>query len=196
MTGPGDTDKMRILQIPIFASKSHADALFPPASNTNPLTQLGALNELYTRVMTLAGVGTTDSPAPTSSNAGGPPQQGEGYNVFGTLKLVFNDATGVFTAGTATTGKTFNTLVDEALLQVNEHRSYFGSFFGRLEHNVANLSALTENLSAALSRVQDTDYGAETSALTRVQILQQAATAMLAQANAMPNVVLGLLKSQ
>jgi flagellin len=93
-------------------------------------------------------------------------------------------------------GKSFNELVDEALLQINEHRSYFGAFFGRLEHNVANLSALTENLSAALSRVQDTDYGMETSSLTRVQILQQAATAMLAQANAMPNVVLGLLKSQ
>jgi flagellin len=195
MTGPGDNDKMQILQIPIFASKTHAANLFTSASATNPLTQLGALNELYTRVMTLAGVGTTGSPAPTSTNAGGPPDQGEGYNVFGTLKLVFNDATGVFTANT-TTGKTFNTLVDEALLQINEHRSYFGSFFGRLEHNVANLSALTENLSAALSRVQDTDYGAETSALTRVQILQQAATAMLAQANAMPNVVLGLLKSQ
>jgi flagellin len=194
MTGPGDNDKMQILQIPIFASKSHAAALFASASATNPLTQLGALNELYTRVMTLAGVGATGSPAPTSTAAGGPPKQGEGYNVFGTLKLLFNDATGVFSASSS--GKTFNTLVDEALLQVNEHRSYFGSFFGRLEHNVANLSALTENLSAALSRVQDTDYGAETSALTRVQILQQAATAMLAQANAMPNVVLGLLKSQ
>ncbi|NDA71773.1 MAG: flagellin FliC, partial [Betaproteobacteria bacterium] len=47
---------------------------------------------------------------------------------------------------------------------------------------------------AALSRVQDADYGAETATLTKVQILQQAATAMLAQANAMPNVILGLLK--
>jgi len=89
-----------------------------------------------------------------------------------------------------------NELVDEAILQVNAHRSYFGAFYGRLEHNIANLSAQTENLTAALSRVQDTDYGAETSALTRVQILQQAATAMLAQANAMPNVILGLLRQQ
>jgi flagellin len=87
-----------------------------------------------------------------------------------------------------------NDLVDKAILQINAHRSYFGAFYGRLEHNVANLSAITENLTAALSRVQDTDYGQETANLTRVQILQQAATAMLAQANAMPNVVLGLLK--
>jgi flagellin len=89
-----------------------------------------------------------------------------------------------------------NELVDKAVLQINAHRSYFGAFYGRLEHNVANLSAITENLNAALSRVQDTDYGQETANLTRVQILQQAATAMLAQANAMPNVVLGLLRQQ
>jgi len=91
--------------------------------------------------------------------------------------------------------KSLNDLIDDALMQINSHRSYFGAFYGRFEHNIANLSAQTENLSAALSRVQDADYGAETATLTKVQILQQAATAMLAQANAMPNVILGLLKS-
>jgi len=89
-----------------------------------------------------------------------------------------------------------NALVDDAILQINAHRSYFGAYAGRLEHNVSNLAAQNENLTAALSRVQDTDYGAETANLTRVQILQQAATAMLAQANAMPNVILGLLRQQ
>jgi len=99
---------------------------------------------------------------------------------------------------TAVSARNFslNDLVDEAILQINAHRSYFGAYAGRLEHNVANLAAQTENLTAALSRVQDTDYGAETANLTRVQILQQAATAMLAQANAMPNVILGLLRQQ
>ena len=91
--------------------------------------------------------------------------------------------------------KSLNELIDDSLMQINSHRSYFGAFYGRFEHNIANLSAQTENLSAALSRVQDADYGAETATLTKVQILQQAATAMLAQANAMPNVILGLLKS-
>jgi flagellin len=159
--------------------------------NSLPIAELGALNELYTRIMTLA------DPAITDVNKGGAPSQGGGYNAFGTLKLVVNDVTGeVSTPTEDQVGHTLNELVDRALLQINEHRSYFGAFFGRLEHNVSNLSALTENLSAALSRVQDTDYGMETSSLTRVQILQQAATAMLAQANAMPNVVLGLLKSQ
>jgi flagellin len=190
MTGPGDEDKMEILQIPIFASRAHAVKLFSAtgiSSGSLPISELGALNELYTRIMTLAD-------QTKKGEAGGPPIQGNGYNVFGKDRVVVDSITGAVTS--SATGETFNELVDRALLQINEHRSYFGAFFGRLEHNVANLSALTENLTAALSRVQDTDYGMETSALTRVQILQQAATAMLAQANAMPNVVLGLLKSQ
>lgn len=188
MTGPGDEDKMRILQIPIFATKDHARELFDNAGTPVPVQQLGALNELYTRIMALA-----DQSNAGDIDNGGPPVQGQGYNAFGTIRL---SVSGSSISKDDVSGETFNQLVDRALLQVNEHRSYFGAFFGRLEHNVANLSALTENLSAALSRVQDTDYGAETSSLTRVQILQQAATAMLAQANAMPNVVLGLLKSQ
>ena len=196
MTGPGDEDKMRILQIPIFATASHAKAIFSVNGQDVPVGEIGALNELYTRIMRLAGAGTTRTSSSTIAS-GFAPQQGQGFNAFGTVALRVSG--GELWLASQTEGRpveTFNELVDRALIQINEHRSYFGAFFGRLEHNVANLSALTENLSAALSRVQDTDYGAETSALTRVQILQQAATAMLAQANAMPNVVLGLLKSQ
>jgi len=196
MTGPGDDDKMKILQIPIFASKVHAQQLFSAADTSLPISNIGALNDLYTRIMTLA-----QPASAVGAMSGGPPIQGGGYNAFGTDRFKVSGSRlelMTVSAGdpTADDYLTFNQLIDNALLQINEHRSYFGAFFGRLEHNVANLSALTENLSAALSRVQDTDYGMETSALTRVQILQQAATAMLAQANAMPNVVLGLLKSQ
>jgi len=90
--------------------------------------------------------------------------------------------------------KSLNDLVDDAMLQINAHRSYFGAYLGRMEHNIANLAAQSENLSAASSRIRDADYGFETAQLTKIQILQQAATAMLAQANAMPNVVLGLLR--
>jgi flagellin len=198
MTGPGDEDKMKILQIPIFAAASHGRAIFETNEMPLPIGELGALNELYTRIMRIAGAGASADENSTIAS-GFAPQQGQGYNAFGTVKLYVSG--GVFyneesSGADPSRLETFNELVDRALVQINEHRSYFGAFFGRLGHNVANLSALTENLSAALSRVQDTDYGAETSALTRVQILQQAATAMLAQANAMPNVVLGLLKSQ
>ena len=64
----------------------------------------------------------------------------------------------------------------------------------RFEATIANLQINSENLSAARSRIRDTDFAAETAALTRGQILQQAGTAMLAQANALPNQVLSLLQ--
>ena len=59
---------------------------------------------------------------------------------------------------------------------------------------MANLQTTSENLTAARSRIQDADFAAETGALTRSQILQQAGVAMLAQANALPNQVLTLLR--
>jgi flagellin len=64
----------------------------------------------------------------------------------------------------------------------------------QLSYAVNNVTELSGNLSAARSRVMDTDYASETATLTKGQILQQAATAMLAQANQMPNVILTLLK--
>jgi flagellin len=63
-----------------------------------------------------------------------------------------------------------------------------------MEYTASNVTELSGNLAAAKSRVIDTDYAAETANLTKGQILQQAATAMLAQANQMPNVILTLLK--
>jgi flagellin len=63
-----------------------------------------------------------------------------------------------------------------------------------MEYSVNNILELSANLSSARSRIVDTDYATETATLTKGQILQQAATAMLAQANQMPNVILSLLK--
>jgi len=73
-------------------------------------------------------------------------------------------------------------------------RSLLGAYQNQMEYTVGNVTDLSGNLSAAKSRVIDTDYAAETASLTKGQILQQAATAMLAQANQMPNVILTLLK--
>jgi flagellin len=73
-------------------------------------------------------------------------------------------------------------------------RSTLGAYQNQIEYTVSNVQELSANLSAARSNVQDTDYATETAALTKGQILQQAATAMLAQANQMPNVILSLLK--
>jgi len=84
--------------------------------------------------------------------------------------------------------------IDAALTSVGDLRSTFGAIQNRFESTIANLTAITENLSASRSRIQDADFAAETAALTRAQILQQAGTAILAQANAAPQTVLALLQ--
>jgi flagellin len=84
--------------------------------------------------------------------------------------------------------------MDSALSQVNSARATLGAIQNRFESVVQSLSTTSENLSAARSRIQDTDFAKETANLTRSQILQQAGTAMLAQANSAPQNVLSLLQ--
>jgi len=84
--------------------------------------------------------------------------------------------------------------IDSALTAVSGLRSTFGAVQNRFESTIANLTTVTENLSASRSRIRDADFASETAALTRAQILQQAGTAILAQANAVPQGVLGLLR--
>jgi len=84
--------------------------------------------------------------------------------------------------------------IDSALNQVNSNRAALGAIQNRFASTISNLNTATENLSASRSRIQDTDFASETATLTRGQILQQAGTAMLAQANSLPNGVLSLLR--
>jgi len=84
--------------------------------------------------------------------------------------------------------------VDSALALVTGERAKFGALQSRFETTITNLQTSSENLSASRSRIQDADFAAETANLTRAQILQQAGTAMLAQANALPQNVLTLLR--
>ena len=84
--------------------------------------------------------------------------------------------------------------VDSALTQVNTARASLGAIQNRFTSVVANLQTASENLSASRSRILDADFAAETAQLTRAQILQQAGTAILAQANSVPQNVLSLLR--
>jgi len=84
-------------------------------------------------------------------------------------------------------------IVDGALAQIDSNRADLGAIQNRFTSTISNLSVSIENLSASRSRIQDTDFAAETAELTRNQILQQAGTAMLAQANQLPQGVLSLL---
>jgi flagellin len=84
--------------------------------------------------------------------------------------------------------------VDAALTSINNSRASLGAIQNRFASTISNLQSTSENLSAARSRIQDTDFASETANLTRGQILQQAGTAILAQANSLPNGVLALLR--
>jgi len=85
-------------------------------------------------------------------------------------------------------------LIDTALTTLNTERANYGAYQNRFESVVANLQTSSENQSAARGRIMDADFASETASLSRGQILSQAGTAMLAQANALPQGVLSLLR--
>jgi flagellin len=90
--------------------------------------------------------------------------------------------------------KNAESAIDDALDYISTERGIFGSQMNRLSYVSTNLTAQSTNLQNSRSAIIDTDFASETAKLTKGQIMQQAATAMLAQANQMPNVVLSLLK--
>lgn len=117
------------------------------------------------------------------------------------LTSAYTAATATFGAGvasvnvsTASGAQNAISTIDSALAQINSSRADLGAIQNRFSNVVSNLSTTSENLSAARSRVLDADFAAETANLSRSQILQQAGTAMLAQANALPQNVLSLLR--
>ena len=85
-------------------------------------------------------------------------------------------------------------VIDKAISTVSDQRAALGAVQNRLEHTINNLTATNENLSDANSRIRDVDMAEEMMTFTKSNILSQAATSMLAQANAMPNSVLNLLQ--
>jgi flagellin len=84
--------------------------------------------------------------------------------------------------------------IDTALNTVTTARANLGASINRFEQTISNLRVTVENLQASRSRIQDADFAAETASLTRLQILQQSGTAVLSQANAIPQNVLSLLR--
>ena len=98
------------------------------------------------------------------------------------------------TASALTTATAAVTEIDNVITSVNSQRATFGAKINQLTYAVDNLSNVKVNSEAARSRILDTDYAKETSELARTQIIQQAGTAMLAQANQLPQTVLSLLQ--
>lgn len=85
-------------------------------------------------------------------------------------------------------------IIDQAIQKIDAQRADLGAVQNRFENTIANLQNIQENVSAARGRIQDTDFAAETAELSKNQIMQQAGTAILAQANALPQAVLSLLQ--
>jgi flagellin len=119
-----------------------------------------------------------------------------------TLDLTVDTTISAITVSSATIGSTASvdaiasviTNIDLALDTVNDQRATFGATQSRFEAVIANLAQAVENQSAARSRIMDADFAVETANLSRAQILQQAGTAMVAQANQLPQQVLRLLQ--
>ena len=111
-----------------------------------------------------------------------------GFDTDGTNDLDNLDLQDATNSGTAITH------IDNAFAKLNTVRATLGAAINRLEYAADNLANVSQNTSASRSRVLDTDYAAETTELAKTQIIQQAATAMLAQANQYPQTVLALLQ--
>ena len=115
----------------------------------------------------------------------------------------FANSTAIAATGTSVAAIDISTLaganaalgsVDAALATINSNRADLGAMQNRFSSAISNLQSTNQNLSAARSRIQDADFASETSSLSRAQVLQQAATAMVAQANQLPQQVLQLLR--
>jgi len=115
-------------------------------------------------------------------------------NLGGQIQLLNSYANTVAQSTWATAFSTLGTFVDTAIDKISEQRSNMGALQNRISYINQNLEAYSTNLQSSRSAIMDADFAAETAKLTKGQILQQAATAMLAQANQMNNVVLSLLK--
>jgi flagellin len=167
-----DTDALKLTDlddgnVPVAAEKTFADGTY--AIDTALMTD-----------------GSTTGPTATSAG------------VIGTAAAAGTMATG--TAGaisilTATDASDSLAIISAAIEQVAENRASYGALQNRLEYTVSNLMNVAEFTTSARSRIEDADFAAESARLAKAQVLQQTGTAMLAQANAAPQLALQLIRN-
>jgi len=171
----------------IQADGDYGDLLFTVAANSDgdglefTYKTAGAITTDPTVTEAASDVTVTEDTAGTAASTG----------------IVMGADNSGMTATTATiTTETANILdtLDTAISGVTTQRATFGAVMNRLEYTVDNLANVSQNTSASMSRIADADYAAETTELARTQIIQQAGTAMLSQANQQAQSVLALLK--
>ena len=210
MTAPADKDTAAELKGLTVAGVNFGDIKADASGTTAADTQnalakkvANALNEKMDQTGVYAEAATDGSVKLTAVKA-----SEDSTGAFKAISASATSGMGAYTATTTGPAKTYASslnittvagaqqamsLADKALQTVNSSRAQMGAIQNRFTSTVASISTTSENLSASRSRIQDTDYAKETAELTRTQILQQAGTAMLAQANSAPQSVLSLL---
>ncbi|MFG3447964.1 flagellin [Stenotrophomonas sp. NPDC047960] len=165
-------------QTGVYASADAATAgKLDLTSVQNNVAADGTFNAIDVTMGTWTGATAPTAPTPTADATGLTAQFASNLNI-----------------STFTGAQQALSIVDKALTAVNSSRADMGAIQNRFTSTIANLGTTSENLSASRSRIRDTDYAKETAELTRTQILQQAGTAMLAQANQSPSSVMSLLQ--
>jgi flagellin len=114
--------------------------------------------------------------------------------VFGDSKAAVQSTVSNVDISTADGAQQALAVIDNALSAIDAQRADLGAVQNRFDNTINNLQNISENASAARSRIKDTDYAAETANLSKNQVLQQAGTAILAQAKQLPQAVLSLLQ--
>ena len=145
-------------------------------------------------VASTTGTVTLSSTASTGFKVGGTAPANGGFTAATTAATLTGTSIANVSVASVAGAQTALASIDSALAAVDTSRAALGAFQNRFQSAVSNLMVTSENLTASRSRIQDADFAAETAAMTRGQILQQAGTAILAQANSLPNSVLSLLK--
>jgi flagellin len=181
-------------------------------NSTNTSSDIAALNEEYTQlrselVRTLGAVQFNGNSLYTSTaNFDFQVGANSGQTItIAASAMAINSATNIIAITTGAVGSALTTsansanaanidLLDKALSTINTTRATLGAVQSRFETTISFLKSASENQAAARGRIMDADFAAETSNLSRAQILQQAGTAMIAQANQLPQGVLALLR--
>ena len=167
-----------------FSVQKDADGAYKIISGTNGETGTGQASRLTSIGAFTAG---TDDPGVTFAAI-----TAETDPLDGTAATNDNNVKGIDISNAAGAQKAL-LLIDDAIASIDSQRADLGAIQNRFDSTISNLQNIGENASAARSRIMDTDYAAESANLAKNQIMQQAGTAMLAQANQLPQAVLSLL---
>ncbi|HLJ07376.1 MAG TPA: flagellin [Acidimicrobiia bacterium] len=162
-------------------------------ANTSVTLAAGAANDV------LAGLGVTAGTGNVTAGTGGVFQVGANNTAADRINVSISAVnsttlTGIGSVDLVNNATSAIDVIDNAITSVSTTRANLGAYQNRFSHTISNLSVTSENLSASESRIRDTDMASEMVSFTRAQILTQAGTAMLAQANQAPQQVLQLLR--